>query len=104
MPGIYFGNMENDSIVKWFYDQLVYHKIIKIDPSSSYKSFITPLYENLLAQAMQAEKERLELFYQDGKEAVIIESIATLSTIKESSYSKGYNEGYLKALESMTKR
>ena len=67
--------MENDSVVKWFYDQLVYHKIIKIDPSSSYKSFVTPLYEKLLAQAMQAEKERLELSYQDGKEIGTIETL-----------------------------
>ena len=57
-----------------------------------------------LEKAKEMYNKEIEESYQDGREAVIIESIATLSTIKESSYLKGYNDGYLKALESMTKR
>jgi hypothetical protein len=49
-------------------------------------------------QAKQMHNEEMQTQYQDGREAVILESIATLSTIRESSYSKGFNDGYMKAL------
>ena len=90
MPGIYFGNMENIKSIDWLFEKFYNNE-----------GMITT---KQLEKAKEMYNKEIEESYQDGREAVIIESIATLSTIRESSYSKGYNEGYLKALESMTKR
>ena len=92
MPGIYFGNMENKNSIEWLIEKCAY-------------SDLRPeLWEIIKQQAREMYNKEIEESYQDGREAVIIESIATLSTIRESYYSKGYNDGYLKAVESMTKR
>jgi flagellar biosynthesis/type III secretory pathway protein FliH len=90
MPGIYFGKMEQKNSIEWL-----------IEKFYNNEGMITT---KQLEKAKEMYNKEIEESYQDGREAVIIESIATLSTIRESSYSKGYNEGYLKALESMTKR
>lgn len=55
--------------------------------------------KELIEHAKAMHKEEMQTQYQDGREAVIIESIATLSTIKASSYSNGFNDGYMKALD-----
>ena len=89
MPGIYFGNMENIKSIDWLFEKFYNNE-----------GMITT---KQLEKAKEMYNKEIEESYQDGREAVIIESIATLSTIRESSYSKGYNDGYLKAVESMTK-
>jgi hypothetical protein len=55
-------------------------------------------FAGYLEQAKQMHNEEMQTQYQDGREAVILESIATLSTIKANSYSDGFNDGYMKAL------
>ena len=45
------------------------------------------------------ENEAIQTAYEDGRESVIIEHIAALSTSNASSYSEGYKEGYNRAIE-----
>jgi|688.fasta_scaffold476498_3 hypothetical protein len=52
-----------------------------------------------LERAKQVELERMQEQYQDGRESVIIEHLAVLSTSNASSYSDGYKEGYNRAIE-----
>ena len=52
-----------------------------------------------IAEAKAMHNEEIEQSYQDGKDAATIESIASISTIRENSYQKGYTDGYMKALK-----
>ena len=45
------------------------------------------------------KEEEIQAAYQDGRESVIIEHTAALSTSNASSYSEGYKEGYNRAIE-----
>jgi hypothetical protein len=52
-----------------------------------------------IEQAKAMYNEEMQEQYQDGRESVIIEHLAVLSTSNASSYSDGYKEGYNRAIE-----
>lgn len=61
----------------------------------------TTLPQAMIDHAIALYNEEMQQQYQDGKDAATIESIASISTIREKSYTKGFNEGYLKALKTI---
>jgi hypothetical protein len=50
-------------------------------------------------EARKMHNKEMQEQYQDGRESVIIEHLAVLSTSNASSYSDGYKEGYNRAIE-----
>jgi hypothetical protein len=61
--------------------------------------------KNLTPVELPTDKEKeeeIQAAYQDGRESVIIEHTAALSTSNANSYSEGYKEGYKRALDYMT--
>jgi len=76
--------------IDWFFDQLVFHRIIIINVTS-YSDKVKYKHEILLEQARE--------MYQDEIEAAIIKQCAEESTSKASSYAEGYTAGYQRALD-----
>jgi hypothetical protein len=76
--------------IDWFFDQLVFNRIIIIN-GTTYWDKVKTKYEILLEQARE--------MYQDEIEAAIIKNCATESTSEASQYASGYSSGYERALE-----
>ena len=76
--------------IDWFFDQLVFNRIIIIN-GTTYWDKVKTKYETLLEQARE--------MYQDEIEAAIIKNCATESTSEASQYASGYSSGYERALE-----
>jgi hypothetical protein len=53
--------------------------------------------------ALQMENEEMQTQYQDGRDSVLIEHIAALSTHQASSYTEAYYKGYDIAMEIIKK-
>ena len=61
----------------------------------------TTLPQAMIDHAIALHKQEMQKQYQDGKDAATIESISSIATIRENSYTKGFNDGYLKALKTI---
>lgn len=61
--------------------------------------YLSPSFLQKFREAKQMHNEEMQTQYQDGRESVIIEHLAVLSTSNASSYSDGYKEGYNRAIE-----
>jgi hypothetical protein len=84
------SNNKQSSSIEWFAQQLYETLEIKGDGY---------VIDSLLDLAKAMHKEEMQTEYQDGRESVIIEHTAALSTSNASSYSDGYNKGYMTALQ-----
>ena len=57
------------------------------------------LHQELENKAQRRYEDEIRAAYEDGKESVIIKQCAEESTSNASSYSDGYNKGYMTALQ-----
>lgn len=95
--------MSNDKKISitWFLDKLIEHRYIKVNVTT-YGDKIKYKHEILLEQALEMYHNEIEQAELDAKEIVIIKQCAIESTSEASAYSRGYTEGYKRAVDYMT--